>query len=120
MNRISAQFNKFYHSRILSDMFNKSHSIKFNELLDTRTSKVFELVKYEDYNSLDELKQLLKILNFNYKVDEENDKKVSTKDIDNKELLAHIEWVIKLCTENDIILPMVQEDWDLMIQMYNR
>jgi len=120
MKFISVQFNKFYHKRILSDMFNKSHSIKFNELLDTTTNKVFELVKHEDYNSLDELKQLLKILNLNYGVDVKNDCKISTKEIDTKELLAHIEWVIRLCAENDIMLPMVQEDWERMIQIYNR
>ena len=120
MKHISTQFNKFYHKRILSDMFHKSHSIRFNELLDTTTNKVFELVKYEDYNSLNELKQLLKILNLNYGIDEKRDCKISTKDIETKELLEHIEWVLKLCAENDIILPMVQEDWDRMIELYNR
>tara|TARA_R110000744_G_scaffold336044_1_gene441375 strand:- start:266 stop:571 length:306 start_codon:yes stop_codon:yes gene_type:complete len=101
-------------------MFEQANQIIFPEIKDTRTSKNFILKKYDDYVDVNELKQLLKILNFNYEVDEKNDKKVSTKDIDNKDLLAHIEYVIKLCTENDILLPMVQEDWDLMIQMYNR
>ena len=117
---ISIRFNSFYHSRILNDMFLKANQIVFREIKDSRTGKNFILKKYDDYSDIDELKQLLKILNFSYKVDEKNDKKVSTKDIDNKELLAHIEWVIRLCTENDILLPMVQEDWDLMIQMHNR
>tara|TARA_R110001632_G_scaffold83751_2_gene185243 strand:+ start:83 stop:388 length:306 start_codon:yes stop_codon:yes gene_type:complete len=101
-------------------MFLQANQIVFCEIKDTRTGKNFILKKYDDYVDIDELKQLLKLLNFNYKVDEKNDIKVSTKDIDNKELSAHIEYVIKLCAENDIILPMVQEDWDLMIQMYNR
>ena len=117
---ISVRFNKFYHSRIIKDMFLKANQIIFCEIKDTRTGKYFILKKYDDYTDVDELKQLLKVLNFSYKVDEKNDKKVSTKNIDNKELLAHIEWVIKICTENDIVLPMVQEDWELMIQMYNR
>ena len=117
---ISARFNSFYHSRILNDMFSQANQIVFCEVKDTRTGKNFILKKYDDYTDVDELKQLLKILNFNYKVDEKNDKKVSTKDINNKELRSHIEYVIKLCAENDITLPMVQEDWDLMIQMYNR
>tara|TARA_R110002074_G_scaffold400352_3_gene595602 strand:+ start:122 stop:481 length:360 start_codon:yes stop_codon:yes gene_type:complete len=117
---ISTRFNKFYHSRILNDMFLKANQIVFCEIKDTRTGKNFILKKYEEYSDVEELKQLLKILNFNYKVDKKNDKKISTKDIDNKELLAHIEWVIKLCAENDIMLPMVQEEWDLMIQTYNR
>tara|TARA_R110000851_G_C13025466_1_gene560589 strand:+ start:858 stop:1163 length:306 start_codon:yes stop_codon:yes gene_type:complete len=101
-------------------MFSKANQIVFTGIKDTRTGKNFILKKYDDYADVDELKQLLKILNFSYKVDEKNDKKVSTKDIENRELLAHIEYVIKLCAENDIMLPMVQEDWDLMIQMYNR
>lgn len=120
MKFISSNFNRFYHSRILNDMFNKSHSIRFNELLDTRTNKVFEIVKYEDYNSLNELKQLLKIMNVDYGVDIDRDCKISTKDIETKELLQHIEYVMKICGDNDITLPFVQEEWDLMIQMYNR
>ena len=117
---ISTRFNKFYHSRILKDMFSKANQIVFCEIRDTRTGKNFILKKYEEYSDVEELKQLLKILNFNYKVDKKNDKKISTKDINNKELLAHIEYVIKLCAENEIMLPMVQEEWDFMIQTYNR
>tara|TARA_R110000796_G_scaffold53290_1_gene125129 strand:- start:1459 stop:1791 length:333 start_codon:yes stop_codon:yes gene_type:complete len=110
-------------------MFEKANQIVFPEIKDTRTGKNFILKKYEEYSDVDELKQSLKLLNFNYKVVRKKglitplqyfEEKISTKDIDNKELLAHIEWVIKLCAENDILLPMVQEDWDMMIQMYNR
>tara|TARA_R110000851_G_C12974942_1_gene555722 strand:- start:55 stop:360 length:306 start_codon:yes stop_codon:yes gene_type:complete len=101
-------------------MYLKANQIVFCEVKDTRTGEAFILKKYDGYEDEDDLKQSLKTLNWDYPVDEEKDEKVSTKDIDNKELLAHIEYVIKLCAENDIILPMVQEDWDLMIQMYNR
>lgn len=117
---ITQKFNKFYHSAILKDLFDKSNQILFKELMDTRTGGAFVIRKYEDYNCLDELKQLLKILNVNYGVDTEKDCKVSTKDIDVKELLNHIEWVFDLASKNQIELSVVREEWDRMIEMYNR
>jgi len=117
---ISNQFNKFYHSRILTDLFRKAPYLIFKELKDTRTGTAFKMVKYEDYNDLDDLKQLLKILNFNYGVDMEKDCKVSTRDIEVKELLSHIEWVLRLALFNGIELDLVREEWDRLIQTYNR
>lgn len=115
MKNISLQFNKFYHSAVLSDLFRKSHSLVFRDLIDTRTNGAFKLTKYEDYTDLDELKQLLKILNVNYAVNEEQDAKVSTKDIEVKPLLDHIEWVIQLGINNGIELNFVKEEWERLL-----
>lgn len=112
---ISQQFNKFYHSRILTDLFRKSNEILFRDLMDTRTGGAFKIVKHEDYHDMDDLKQLLKVLNVNYGVDVERDSKISTKDIEVKALLNHIEWVLLIASHNAIELDMVREDWERLI-----
>lgn len=117
---ISNRFNKFYHKCVLTDLFNKAYSLQIRSLIDTRTGGAFRIHKYEDYDSVDELKQLLKILNVDYGVDEKKDCKISTKDIEVKELLAHIEWVIEVGSINQVELSFVKAEWDRMIQTYNR
>ena len=86
--------------------------------MDTRTGGAFRIWKHEDYSCVDELKQLLKILNVNYAVNEEKDEKVSTKDVDNKELLNHIEWIFKTASNNAIILDVVEDEWQYLINYY--
>lgn len=113
--QINIRFSRFYHS-ILNDLYKKSSSLVIRELIDTRTGGSFKLTKHEDYSEMDELKQLLKILNLDYKVNE--DKKTSTKDIDNKELLKHIEWIFRTASNNGITLDIVEDDWNYLINYY--
>lgn len=87
-------------------------------MIDTRTGGAFRIYKYEDYNSLEELKRLLKILNVNYGVDIEKDEKISTKDINNKALLKHIEYIFKLAGNNSISLKVVEDEWSYLINYY--
>jgi len=115
--QISSQFNKFLHGRILADVYRKTNGIIFYELKDTRTNDYFCIVKGVDYSDVDDLKQLFKLLNLNYAVD--GDKKQSTKDIEVKPLLEHIEFILKVCAENDIELDMVKEDFERMIKQYD-
>ena len=117
---ILTRFNRFFHGAILKDLFDKSQSIVFKELVDTRTNEYFKIIKYDDYSDLDDLKQLLKLLNLDYKVDEEKDKKISTTEIEVKELLNHVEWVFKIASDNGIELKVVKEEWDRIVLQYNR
>lgn len=117
---ITQRFNRFYHSAILTDLFKKADSLLFRSLMDTRTGGAFTIRKYEDYNDMDDLKQLLKVLNVNYGVDVEKDCKVSTKDIEVKELLAHVEWVFKIAAQNCIELQVVKDEWEKLILEYCR
>ena len=57
--------------------------------------------------------QLLKALNLEYPND--GDKKKSTRNIDNKELLAHIEWCFKLAADSHYAMPYVEEEWQRLI-----
>lgn len=119
MEHIGVQFNKFYHSRILADLFRKCNTLMFRHLGDTRTNGAFRITKYEDFNDVDDLKQLLKLLNLDYPVDEETTNgKESTKDIGTKDLLQHIEFVLYVAGYNGVELDMVREDWEQLIKDY--
>lgn len=118
MEHISTRFNRFYHKCVLTDLYNKSYSLVFRHLQDTRTNGAFKISKYEDYHSTDELKQLLKLLNLDYAVDEKEDKKVSTKDIEVKPLLEHIEFCIKVGIENGLELDFVKREWEQLLSEY--
>lgn len=76
------------------------------------------LEKHEHYDDMDDLKQLLKILNIEYAVDIKADKKTSTKDIDNKHLLEHIEWIFYTASINSITLDIVEAEWQYLINYY--
>jgi len=118
MQHISNRFNRFYHKRILKDLFEQSYELVFNDVLDTRTGKAFIFRKYRDFEDEDELKQKLKILNWDYPVDEKEDIKVSTSDIETKTLVRHIDWVLRLSAFNGIELPLVKEEWDRLTNKY--
>ena len=64
---ISTKFNRFYHSAVLNDLYNKSYKIVFKHLKDNRTGGAFTINKYEDYHDLEDLKQLLKISYYYWK-----------------------------------------------------
>lgn len=118
MEHISIQFNKFYHKCVLSDLYKKSRKLVFKHLKDTRTNGAFTIYKHEDYESLDELKQLLKLLNLDYAVKEDESGKISTKDISVKALLEHTEWVIQVGIWNGIELNFVTDEWERLKQQY--
>ena len=114
MQVISSRFNRFYHKCVLTDLFNKSNKLVFTYLKDETTGGAFTIYKYEDYHDMEDLKQLLKVLNLDYRVkDNEN---VSTCDITSKELSEHIEYCFKLAADNGIDLDVIREEWERMIR----
>ncbi len=115
---IGNQFNRFYHKCVLADLYKKSRSLVFRHLKDTRTNGAFTIYKGEDYSNVDELKQLLKLMNLDYAVTEDENGKVSTKDIDNKALLDHIEWCIKVGSDNGLTLDFVEAEFQRMLKHY--
>lgn len=96
---ISSHFNRFYHA-LLNEAFEKARQISFRQWKDTNTGGCLIFYKDEDYTDMDELKQIFKLMNINYEIDD--DKKLSTSDIDNKALCDHIEWITKILNENGI------------------
>ena len=110
---ISTAFNRFYHSAVLTELFKKANSLKFNEWIDAESGEVLTFIRGEHYNEMDELKQILKNMNLDYSVDE--DKKVSTRDIDSKALMQHIDFCISLAALNGISFGFVEDEWKRLL-----
>ena len=109
MQEISSRFNRFYHS-LLNEAYQKARQISFREWKDTNTGGCLIFYKHEDYEDMDDLKQIFKLMNLNYVVD--GDKKLSTTKIDNKSLCLHIEWITKILNENGIEFDADIEKWE--------
>ena len=122
---ISKEFNRFYHGAIIKDFFNLAPQIRLDidfqingethKWRDDTTGDILTLIRSEDYSTVDELKQALKYININYPIDDKG-KPISTNRIDAKRLSEHIEFIFKLCSINYIELPVVKEEWELLIQ----
>jgi hypothetical protein len=92
--------------------------LKFRLWIDNETGGIFEFIKGEHFNDMDDLKQLLKNMNVDYAV--EGDSKISTSEIDSKALSQHIEFVISLAGENGIEFGFIQDEWErLLNQTHN-
>ena len=114
MSQISSNFNRFYHGQVLNELFKKCGTLKFRLWIDSETGGVFEFVKGEHFNDMDDLKQLLKNMNLDYVVDE--DKKLSTTDIDSKALMQHIEFCIMIAGENNISFGFIEDEWSRLLR----
>ena len=79
---------RFYHRAVLVELFNRCGTLRFPLWVVDETGGVFEFVKGEDFSDMDELKQLLKNMNVDYAVDE--NEKVSTAKIESAALCQHI------------------------------
>ena len=114
---ITSNFNRFYHRAVLTELFRKCGTLKFELWIDSETGGVFEFTKGEHFNDMDDLKQLLKNMNLDYAVDE--DKKVSTADIDSKSLMQHIDFVIAIAGENSISFGFIEDEWTRLLNQAN-
>ncbi len=110
---ISPPFNKFYHA-ILKEAFNKARSISFREWKDTNTGTCLIFWKNEDYDAMDELKQIFKLMNIDLPVD--GDYKLSTTKTDNKQLCRHIVFITKILNENGITFAHDDAEWERILK----
>ena len=103
---------------VLVELFKKANSLKFFEWVDQNTGGVLTFIKGENFNDMDDLKQMLKALNLDYPNDIEE--KLSTTKISSKDLHRHIDWCIRLAGENGIEFEFVENEWArLLEQAYN-
>jgi hypothetical protein len=102
--QISQNFNKFYHGVIVKQL--KQAPELYAEDLHFRFRP--RQVRIKSFY------QLLKALDLQFPNDGER-KKSLTK-VDNKELLAHIEWCFKLATDSHYPLPYIEEEWQRLIE----
>lgn len=108
---ISSQFNRKYHA-LLNEAYWKARSISFREWQDTSTGGCLIFWRGDDYDDMDDLKQIMKLMNLDYGI--EGDGKRSTTDVDNKELVRHIDWIRKILNENGIEFQEDIEKWELI------
>jgi len=115
--KISQQFNKLFHGGILNALFNRAgHLTMF--YLDPETGMSIEFLDSEgnpfilqkgiEYSTMDELKQLLKLFNFQYPSNWE--KKKSTRDLTTAELLEHAKFIEEICNSNRIDISVFKEE----------
>ena len=110
---ISQQFNKFYHGVVLRQAYDQADEIYFSQWKDTGTGGVLSFRKGVDYSSLDELKQIFKLMNIDYPVD--GDMKMSTTIADPVTIQRQIEFVIRTMGENCIELEYIRQEWELLL-----
>ena len=110
---ISSAFNRKYHA-LLNEAFTKARSISFREWQDTSTGGCLIFWRGDDYEDMDELKQIMKLMNLDYLV--AGDGKMSTIDVDNRQLMRHIDWIRKILNENGIEFDEDIEKWERMKQ----
>ncbi len=106
-------FNRKYHT-LLNEAYLKARKISFRQWLDTNTGTCLIFWRGEEYDSMDELKQIMKLMNIDYAVDGEE--KMSTTKVDNHQLMRHIDWVRKILNENGLEFDEDVEEWERLKQ----
>ena len=113
--RISKRLNRFYHALIDEAHELSPETVTIPNLVEILPDGRELPLRFDisrDIQSPEDLKTLLKICNLDYPIDERRScGKTSTKDIETKDLLAHIEYVIEFCAKNGIPLSCVEEGW---------
>jgi len=133
--KINNNYNRFHHGAILNDMFHNRSFLSFGflNIIDTQTNQPFTIVKGEHYtevaNNYDDikspytLKNWLKLADCNYprnKDGELKDYPKSTTELTSKEVHEHQEFIRLVAVNNGYTLKIDDEEWNRMIQMYNR
>ena len=101
--KISGNFNRFYHS-LLGEFYRQADRVRIEGVG----------VLYLRGLTLDNFKQTLKLLNLEYP--RENFTTLSTKDITNKDLVEHVEFIIKLAYQNNYKLKVVEQEWEQILK----
>jgi len=114
---ISQEFNRLYHA-LLHDLLNSQLPIRVMAYdadaghfipLQDENSLPFYIIPERDFDTLDELKQLLKHLDLNYPRTSKGDP-ISTKEIDNTALLSHINFIAILARNSGIHLEIIEKE----------
>jgi len=105
--KISRNFNRFYHA-IINEFYKKA-PLKLKTELGVLYIRGF---------TFENFKQVLKYINLDYPRNEYGHP-LSTRDISNKELIQHIEFLIKLAGENGVEFSFVEQEWEILLRRAN-
>jgi hypothetical protein len=118
--KVSRSFNRYYHA-ILREIVSSNKPLKIVRFNDKTYNFEKVLIGHDelivvpekDFNTLDDLKQLLKHLDSSYPRSKENGEPISTKDLTNKELLLHVSVIEHMCRESGIELDIIRGQYEL-------
>ena len=103
---ISKNFNRFYHS-LLGEIYKQ-----------LKNPLRFDGIGVIYVANLEQLKMVCKLLNLNYPRDASGEP-ISTRDISNKKLVEHIEYLIKLAYQNGYEISAVEAEWRKLLNENN-
>lgn len=103
---ISNSFNRFFHRAVIVEIKRINTPISFYNRFKVRFSGL----------SIKSIKTMLKMLDLNYP--RCNGEVISITDIENKELCEHIEFIFRTLAENSITLPVIENEWQRLIKLY--
>ena len=104
--QISSNFNRFYHA-LLGEIYKQ-----------LKNPLRFEGVGVMYIQSLEQLKTVCKLLNLDYPRDASG-YPTSTRDITDKKLVEHIEYLIKLAYQNGYEISAVEAEWKEILNENN-
>lgn len=116
--KISKQFQGKIFGDFIDDLYKNHYGFKIPEFRwEDRTEVIIR--KYEDYNSSDKLRWYFKIFDYDYPK-EEDGHPLSYSKTDEKTLINHLEYMRYVLSFNGASFKADIEEWDRIIQMYNR
>ncbi len=103
--KISQNFNRFYHAQL------REFFLKAPLKLKVEGFGMLYIQGLTFYS----FKQLLKIVNLDYPRND-NGYPISTRDINNAELVQHIEFIFKLAGQNGIEMSVIKQEWEMLLR----
>lgn len=105
MSVISKQFMRFYYGVVLKQIKAIKQPLVFHNKFKVRLSAL----------SVESCKQMLKILDLKYPKDS-TQMPISLRDIENSELVDHIDFLIKSLAENKLTFPFIDDEWERLLK----
>jgi len=115
---ISPQFQKKIFGDFVKDLFDNNSFLKIPFLQWEDGSEVI-ITKYNDYYDSDMLRWYLKIFDIKYPKKDDGEP-YSFRDVDSKTLTDHLEYYRLVLAHNSKSFKSDLEEWDRMIEKYNR
>ena len=105
MSVISAQFMKFYYGVVLKQIRAIKQPLVFHNKFKVRLCAL----------SLESSKQMLKMLDLEYPKDS-TQMPISLRDIENGELIHHIDFLINVLAENKLTFQFIEDEWNRLLK----
>ena len=105
MSVISNQFMRFYYGVVLKQIRQIQSPLVFHNKFKIRLSSL----------SVNSSKQMLKMLDLEYPKDS-TQMPISLRDIENSELIHHIDFLISVLAENKLSFKFIDDEWQRLLK----